>query len=67
MCQSRPEEDEQEEDEEDEDKERGWHGQLQPTTAGTDTGHDANANTDISQQPGDGPQRPIRKCTLQGQ
>ena len=68
MCQAQPEEDEKEEEEmdqqrvqEEEDEERGGHGHPQPTTAGTDTGHDANANTDISQQPGDGPRRPIRK------
>ena len=65
MCQARPDKDEQEEEEmeqqEEEDEERGWHGQPQPTTAGMDTGHDANATTDISKRPGDGPQRPIRK------
>ena len=58
MCQA---EEEMEQEEEDEDEERGWHGHPQPTTAGMDTGHGANANTDVSQRPWDGPRRPMRK------
>ena len=50
-----------EQEQEEEDEEGGWHGHPQPTNAGMDTGYDANANTDVSQQPGDGPQRPMRK------